>query len=165
MGACVNKLHPEQRPDIKSKKNKKTFLDVASWLCVLFLSAGVSLPHLSLFTGVPKEFLVLVISFVASFFSKTGSGFQKFVLRKKQYRNAMMKPKYFRGLLGNLTSQVLLANASTVTGIAGVSVLRSLFSTLVSAALSFKDGDLVWKRSWGSGALFGFALFSASRLM
>lgn len=165
MGACVNQLHPAQKPLGKTKKNKKTFLDAFTWVCVLFISVGVDLPSFSASTGIPGAILVLVVSFVAALFSKTGSGFQKFVLRKKEYRKAMLKPKYFRGLLGNLTSQILLAKASTVTGIAGVSVLRTFFSTTISAALSARDGDLIWKRGWGSGALFGFTLFLLSRLI
>ena len=165
MGTCVNQLHPTQKPIGKIKKNKKTLIDVFSWVCVLFVSVGLYLPSFSVSTGIPESILVIALSFVAALFSKTGSGFQKFVLRKKQYRKAMLKPKYFRGLLGNLASQVLLAKCSTVTGIAGVSVLRTLFSTAISAGLSAREGDLIWKRGWGSGALFGFAIFVSSRLM
>ncbi len=74
-------------------------------------------------------------------------------------------PRYLRGLLGNLASQILLALISVEAGITGVSIMRAFFSFGISSYLSFKEGDVVLQGKWGVAALVGFAIFLLSRLM
>jgi hypothetical protein len=74
-------------------------------------------------------------------------------------------PRYLRGLLGSLASQILLALISVEAGITGVSIMRAFFSFGISSYLSFKEGDIVLQGRWGVAALVGFAIFLLSRLM
>jgi hypothetical protein len=74
-------------------------------------------------------------------------------------------PRYLRGLLGNLASQILLALISVEAGITGVSIMRAFFSFGISSYLSLKEGDIILQGKWGVAALVGFAIFLLSRLM
>ncbi len=217
MTVAVNKLEVEGT-SITPMRRKKDYVDVVTWTLILVLLIGLNIAQLSQKAGIPVSWAVIVLGFIASVFSKTGSNLQKQAFQKLEARkfqeleerrfqeeqlllaqeiSALMNlddiephktvaskarvfqgkievsnkelleevfthPRYIRGVLGNLSSQLILAHISVLSGIAGVSVIRSFFSFAISAYLSYKDKELVLKGTWGFVALLGFAVFLVS---
>jgi hypothetical protein len=218
MTVSVNKLETGGTPTIPARR-KKDYVDVVTWVLILVLLPGLSIAQLSQKAGVPVWMAVVVLGFVASVFSKTGSNLQKQAFQKLEERkllefeerrfqedqrflaeelSALLEldefevpalrerprasaletqvgvsskelleevfthPRYIRGLLGNLASQIILAHISVTSGIAGVSIIRSFFSFSISTYLSYKDKELVLGGTWGFVAFLGFAVFLVS---
>jgi hypothetical protein len=220
MTVAVHHLEVEGT-SITPMRRKKDYVDVVTWVLILVLLIGLNIAQLSQKAGIPVSLAVIVLGFIASVFSKTGSNLQKQAFQKLEARkcqeleerrfqeeqlllaqeiSALMNlddieapeaatfrakaarvfqgkievsnkelleevfthPRYMRGVLGNLSSQLILAHISVLSGIAGVSVIRSFFSFAISAYLSYKDKELVLKGTWGFVALVGFAVFLVS---
>ncbi len=146
---------------------KKYPVDVVSWIGLITLFSGLDLAKVSSHTGLPMWLIIPLVCFAASLFSKTGSLLQKQALRDGPSLRAFRQPRYLRGVLGNLASQVLLAHVSVNVGITGVSVLRAFFSFVISTYTSLQEGEVqfAWKDGWSLIALLSFLAFLASRLM
>lgn len=161
------------RPGRVAARQKKYYVDVMIWMALIAILPGLSLERLVAQTGLSMAVAVPIMAFVASLFSKTGSNLQKQAFQKRAastdnkslIEGVFTHPRYIRGLLGNLASQILLAHISVQAGIAGVSVLRAFFSFGISTALSLKEEDIVLEGAWGLAALCGFVMFLVSRLL
>ncbi len=160
-----SKGYPHFLTTVTRPRLKKYQIDVVIWIALLFVLSGLSLPKLATQTGLPLNVVVPGVAFAASLFSKTGSLLQKQALRGGASTEAFSQPRYLRGLLGNLCSQILLAQVSVSLGITGVSLLRAFFSFSLSTYTSVQEGELVWKDGWALFALSGFAIFLVSRLI
>jgi hypothetical protein len=177
MSTSVSKLHIERSAGNEApRRQKKYFVDVVIWAGILCLLPGVSISKLATQTGVSTAVVVPLVALTAALFSKTGSDLQKQALQKQALQRAsgtsqsyirgvFTQPRYLRGVLGNLASQILLAHVSVEAGITGVSVLRAFFSFGLSSFLSFQAREIVLEGVWGVAALCGFAVFLLSRLM